>query len=145
MSRTGRAGLTTQLLPRVSGDTVGFISTHFKHLEGRFQPSIPPVFIVFVIFLHREVDTTTGQLIWHIHLRCLLEDRRNHLPQGAWLILATPAATIQLQTSGPVSPILMPPSQIRHWPPTGRTWACWLHILLCPMHVWNVSGHLLNT
>lgn len=63
MSITERDGLTTQPLPRVSGDMVGFTPTCFKDLEGNFQPSTPPVFIVFVISLHTEVDTTMGQLI----------------------------------------------------------------------------------
>lgn len=68
MSSTVRAGLA---MPRVPGDRVGFIFTHFKHLKGRFQPSTSPVFIVFIISLHREEDTIMGQLIRHIHLRCL--------------------------------------------------------------------------
>lgn len=60
---TGRAGLTMQTLPRVPGDRVGFIFTHFKHLESRFQPSTSPVFIGFIIPLHKEGDNIMGQLI----------------------------------------------------------------------------------
>jgi len=120
-SSTSRAVLTMQRLPRVSGDMVGATSTLFKHLEGKVSAFNPAC-------LHILCNLSSHRSRYHYGANrltdpCLLEDRRNHPPQGARLISVTPAATIQLQTPCPVSPILGLPSQVRHWPPTGRTWA----------------------
>lgn len=90
MSSTGRAGLTTQPLPRVSGDTVGFTPIRFRHLESRFQPSAPPVFIIFLLSLHRAVDTTMGHISSDISISGVYRRTEEPPSSGSMARLADP-------------------------------------------------------
>lgn len=127
LSSIDKAGLTTQPLPRVNNPTIaqGMKRHGRMHLYQIQTPgsSFQPLQAHFSSPSSQSLFTKEQAPLFtcYLYLRCLPEDRRNHLLQGTWFPSVAPASATQLQSPGPSSPVLGLPSWVGIWPPTGRT------------------------